>query len=129
MARLSLDLTDPISPVLSYEHMGTRGIIPMAMVSRISIDARPGKTIPHLYLEVPIEGTVVLEGTVVERVPTEAPKVDVGTALQELLSRIDPAILEESILAQFDGFGSEMTTGQAALNVLKEFAGGNHPRT
>ena len=120
---IHLDLTEQRNPLVVVDGVP----VDLSKVSRITVDA-VGRDFPKIYLEVPVEGTVVVEGVVVERVVTEAPSLNASEVLKAFLSKLDPTTLESAILAEFDGMDG-MSTGQAALNVLTRYADGNVART
>ena len=115
-----------ISPVQPAALTVDDQVMDLSGVRRITVDHRAAD-VPVLYLEVPAEGTIVLDGVITERV-VEKGTTNASLILKEFLSKLDPATLEGAILSEFDGMDG-MSTGQAVINVFSRMADGHVTRT
>ncbi|WP_256789818.1 hypothetical protein [Frankia sp. AvcI1] len=91
--------TNPARPVVTVDG------IEQGPVSRISIDTRPGRTVPTLYLEFARGGRFVGSGDVVVR--SNGPD-----AIRAWLAGLDPAAIERAALAVEEAAGGPVSPGR-----------------
>lgn len=125
MARIRYDASNPFKPTLHLDGEP----ISLRQVRRVSVD-HVASEMPKVYIEtIPGEPLIDVEGVLVEQVVEQAPALDFSSALTQFLDRLDPATLDQAILAQFEGLGGVSSTAQAVINVLKGMANGNGARS
>lgn len=88
-------------------------------VRRVTVDSVASE-VPKIYLEMQGEGHIEGEGIV-----NVVQDLDQRQVVAEFLGNLDPGSLESAALFKMGGLGEGLTTGEAFLEVLKEYARGD----
>lgn len=112
LRHFSVDASDPLHLAVQVDG------ISLPPLARVTVDWREDSP-PNLYLEAQGSGKITGEGVITQVIhePT-----DQREAVAAWLANLDPAELEQAMLARGGGFAAAETTGEACLNTLREWA-------